>query len=596
MDYRFITDGFQIPYCTNYNLNSPPKSVGDAASSVTNPFPFTPVTPDQVKKLENQRLSEIVNHLIDDCSSQEKDKQVNLALSMSEEINNHYDELLQNIVDSSKTVTEKNKASNEGNELGFDLNKTPDQKTPSKRRKHRPKVVKEGKAKTTCKSTGPKNSTPNETPSGKRKYVRKTGLKVSEESQNPGGPSDVTEPAIKSKSCRKALNFDSENGAQEESRGQEEEMKRMRKTGFNLNLNSQENEFTVVEIDQQNEHTTENGNQMPGGNILLPEQRAPPTPQAITKDCALNLIARNLNTRNVNPCEIFLRADTNANLENNNPGQSKGRNDVHQQGIGEVFFQTDMANFDEKRGFKREYYHTIEQMCPRSQNMMESPIFHVGDNSEGVNNSGAVSLETCKKMKMVNNFQEPVSKMPFCTTSPVKDFETGGVNGVYANKATSQINGSLLNSYFQRESASTKVVNGVHGVGGDRRIYPMGPTRVEEERSRVPIRVHDLNSLTAITNWNQLPGTPVKESPTHHYLQGSGCRVNNVSTNKHNVGVSINKHNVGVSTNKHNVGPTSSNLGSRGRDKAIQQQYKEALDGHRRKSPVKSRGSCLESS
>ncbi|KAL8115734.1 hypothetical protein AgCh_022291 [Apium graveolens] len=63
-----------------------------------------------------------------------------------------------------------------GLQNGLDLNKKPNQKTP-KKRKHRPKVVREGKPKKAPKSAPPRTEVPNGTPYRKRKYVRKKNIK-----------------------------------------------------------------------------------------------------------------------------------------------------------------------------------------------------------------------------------------------------------------------------------------------------------------------------------------------------------------------------------------------------------------------------------
>ncbi|XP_059665988.1 protein ROS1A-like [Cornus florida] len=217
-------EGFDVPCQRNYNLNSPPRSEADAASSVTNSFQFAPETPDQVKQFESYRLSERLNFSVDESSSQEKDKQENIFTSIgSEAIENHSDNLLQIIVDSSSAaistpLKEKN-SSDQGGDQGIDLNETPQQKAP-KRRKHRPKVVVEGKPKRTPKMTTPRNNNSKENPSGKRKYVRKNGPNAPA-TQLPDVTNEVTVPNVGSegKSCRRALNFDEENGTRDE--GQE---------------------------------------------------------------------------------------------------------------------------------------------------------------------------------------------------------------------------------------------------------------------------------------------------------------------------------------------------------------------------------------
>ncbi|CAN6210248.1 unnamed protein product [Urochloa humidicola] len=86
---------------------------------------------------------------------------------------------------------------------GFDLNKTPAQK--SKRKKHRPKVLKEEKPPKTPKPTTPKASK-DEKPSGKRKYVRKTPA-----SQPPPEQAAASNCTAELKSVRRYLNFDGQN-------------------------------------------------------------------------------------------------------------------------------------------------------------------------------------------------------------------------------------------------------------------------------------------------------------------------------------------------------------------------------------------------
>ncbi|KAE9465387.1 hypothetical protein C3L33_02708, partial [Rhododendron williamsianum] len=140
------------------------------------------ITPDHAKQFENHRRSVMLSFSVDESSSQEKDKIENL-LSSSEAIEDHCTGLLRNIVDSSSaavstSLMEKNNLV--GGDQGIDLNKTPQLKPP-KRRKHRPKVVVEGKPKRTPKPKPPMDSNSKETPSGKRKYVRKKPIMTKEE-------------------------------------------------------------------------------------------------------------------------------------------------------------------------------------------------------------------------------------------------------------------------------------------------------------------------------------------------------------------------------------------------------------------------------
>ncbi|KAK7355485.1 hypothetical protein VNO80_14741 [Phaseolus coccineus] len=101
----------------------------------------------------------------------------------------------------------ENQNQDKGTNLDTDLNKTPQQKP--RRRKHRPKVIKEGKPKRTPKPVTPKPVQSKENPTVKRKYVRKNAL-----SKTSIPPTEVTReltkemPETAKMSCKRAINFD----------------------------------------------------------------------------------------------------------------------------------------------------------------------------------------------------------------------------------------------------------------------------------------------------------------------------------------------------------------------------------------------------
>ncbi|XP_027363218.1 protein ROS1-like [Abrus precatorius] len=94
-----------------------------------------------------------------------------------------------------------------GSSHDTDLNKTPQQK--SRRRKHRPKVIKEDKPKRTRKPATPKAVQSKDNLTGKRRYVRRKGL-----NKTAASPAEVTGelakemPGSANISCRRSLNFD----------------------------------------------------------------------------------------------------------------------------------------------------------------------------------------------------------------------------------------------------------------------------------------------------------------------------------------------------------------------------------------------------
>nr|KYP41976.1 Transcriptional activator DEMETER [Cajanus cajan] len=183
---------FEIPYgesYLNYNLNYVPMAGADATA----------------------------NYIIAESTNQEKEKQKDFIAFAENEVQEYGDGLLQQIVDSSSAVISTACGDQKGSDdifgkvsdLGFDLNKTPEQKAPQ-RRKHRPKVIVEGKPKRTPKSATQKTQN-KEKPKKKRKNVPKTAATPQ---------TDVIEESVDStvatkKSCRKALNFDLEHSKYE---------------------------------------------------------------------------------------------------------------------------------------------------------------------------------------------------------------------------------------------------------------------------------------------------------------------------------------------------------------------------------------------
>ncbi|XVE68636.1 hypothetical protein DITRI_Ditri09bG0084800 [Diplodiscus trichospermus] len=169
--------GFPIPYKPMYNLTLSPRTEVDTASHFITTFQSMPAAPDQTR-MENKQISIVATSAADESSFHEKETQEKLFASNGNKVSQQNCELLQNIVDSSSAVIstpiEEKKDPERGSDQGIDLNKTPQQKPP-KRRKHRPKVIVEGKPKRTPKPATAKNNS-NDNPSGKRKYVRKKGL------------------------------------------------------------------------------------------------------------------------------------------------------------------------------------------------------------------------------------------------------------------------------------------------------------------------------------------------------------------------------------------------------------------------------------
>lgn len=269
--FSFYSDEIPASHQSDCKLHSPPTSEADAACSVVTTS-LSPATSDQSKNLENDKLSK--NSI--------SEKQKNSAMATENiAISHHGNELSQNVVDLSSGVNSgslmEKRDTDDGNHQGIDLNKTPQQKPP-KRRKHRPKVVVEGKPKRTPKTVTPKTGEP----TAKRKYVRKKQSKDSQTGQAPnmGGTVDSSNVTA-ARSCKKSLNFEMEGiaaGGHVENVGQQETQQHSNKRTFNLNLDSQaaEKDGQIVGSDGQivgsNETETAILTGQPNGSVTDQQQ------------------------------------------------------------------------------------------------------------------------------------------------------------------------------------------------------------------------------------------------------------------------------------------------------------------------------------
>ncbi|XP_076905881.1 uncharacterized protein LOC143561783 [Bidens hawaiensis] len=489
-------DGFPVPSRPCYDLNSPPRSELDAVSSrITGPFPFAPITPDaqQKDRLENQRIEDGDNHFVGDSTSS--------AVSTTQK------ECL---------VVE------EGEELGIDLNKTPNQKTPARRKKHRPKVIREGKPKKTpTPKTDPNREkrkyvrkTPQEngvekSPNGKRKYVRK---KVVDQSDGQQNTQEIIETPTKSVvetpagSCRRQLDFDLDESQNKEmqrsTKSVVETPARSCRRQLNFDLEESQNKEMQgnklkknsrdIEQERRINNILERSAMNATLNIMLnggvktrqespkigiqSELNGPSTPMPKAQDHALNVLARNLTMRSrynnqAGPVPI--------DLERREPnGQSVKPNG-----------QT--VNFDERRGVKRP---SLEQINPRNLNAMDSLYVYqklLGDNRVDSTNEWSRIIEIHKKAKMQNDVSTP---------RPEDNSRTELRRPVYGNVSAMQ----LVNSCV------TKVNNTSHQVNG-RHFQPPMAAGTHNLPNHHNLSQGQINLLTAMVSWNQTPATPPKD-------------------------------------------------------------------------------------
>ncbi|GJT03411.1 transcriptional activator DEMETER-like protein isoform X1 [Tanacetum coccineum] len=485
------TDGFPVPYRPCYDLNSPPRSEHDATSSgITEPSPLAPITPDtRPKQIDNQWTPT-------------KD---------GEDAINHY-----NIGDSTSsavsTTLKEHLIVEEGDELGIDLNKTPNQKTPARRKKHRPKVIREGKAKKTTTPKEPKivsNDTPvkrkyvRKSPqengvevspkvgsTGKRKYVRKKVVDQSDNQQKTQEGAEVAEPVVETpvKSCRKQLNFDLEEIDLNDNPRDIEQEKRINSTL----------ERSAMRVAQ---------NSMYGGTAGTHDTTVPPT-----RDHALNVLARNLS------------------MKNSVLGQSIFRNEYNQMGQNEP--NGHMVNVDERRGVKRP---SFEQINPRNLNATDSLQMYqellLGDDnrSDRYNNLASI-MEFPKKLKAQKNLQGDNLGGVINSLQMHQGVGDDNYADRYIDLASNMENKKKTKVQKDLQGDNSRDVNGNGSAlslqdypsllaNGRRFVSPMAVTPEELKkrkmnpnisRSQKSTQGRGVNSVTAMVNWTRPPATPPK--------------------------------------------------------------------------------------
>ncbi|GMI96634.1 demeter-like 1, REPRESSOR OF SILENCING1 [Hibiscus trionum] len=289
-----------------YDLNLPAETM-DAVTD------FAPVTPYKAKNEESKDVSEIKDLIIENRATEARDEQANERAAARADVNGLQcsKEIQTPVTESSLAATpnEENHNLDDGGDYLIDLNRTPQKK--QRRRKHRPKIIGEGKPRTK-KSVTPKSNDAQENPTGKRKYVRKNG--PGEKAEIPPGETNVENSTSKvkyvrrmglkkdsvstilesehvpetlqlnRKSCVRALNFDKE--------GQERGESYAFKPACNLNSRTEnfwkegsqsENTMQICGGPDLAAENTQTGNsqclkQKLKDNVSLPDDQAPGTP------------------------------------------------------------------------------------------------------------------------------------------------------------------------------------------------------------------------------------------------------------------------------------------------------------------------------
>ncbi|KAL8518151.1 hypothetical protein ACS0TY_009484 [Phlomoides rotata] len=438
------TSRLSVAYRPSYNLNLPPTmEAGESSSSVSRPRELEPVP-----------------HLaIDEISTKEKSKQDNAVQPQQAEIGEReHTNFLHGSPGASSALTstppQEKQISDERNAEEIDLNKTPFQKTP-KRRKHRPKVVKEGKPKRTPKPKATANNTAGESSTTKRKYVRKKGIKTSTDQSSDSTNGVEASNVENKKSCKRVLNFDLENGG-----------KKIKGRKFDHQADSVEGSKSNSNLDFHNAEL--NGPSTSTVNVLhrkqkeiLPQESLPVAATdapAASKDRTLNVIARSLSMRNANI---------------NQSGSQTTNGQVHHidGGLAQILANTSRQNLDgkwqpelqngrqlledsvdvsKKQGSKREHSQT-----ELTQHQMFSQIW-----SHGASEKGNYNRE--RKIFWKNSLESSRTKndkMIGCSSSMRSSNTT-------ANDCSEQIK-STGNKSFHAESSKLHLRGGLPHFSGE---------------------------------------------------------------------------------------------------------------------------------
>lgn len=520
--------GYPITHRKSYNFNpAAVTEIDEGLSSITWPFQLSPVTPDKANNSRRNQTSEVLNFLAHSNPSQVKDKQEKLLWVVRNE-----GELLQNYEKSSShaisTPSKQNYVSIKNDEV-IGLNETPQQKPP-KRRKHRPKVVSENKPKRGPKVATSKSSTIGENQTGKRKYVRKKGLKSSEP-QPAKNPQEMASPTdgIQAKSCRRALNFDLNSDYQAAEMQNQFELGSVscKKSNAHIGpLYGRKNvESQPAEIPYTLTISSTNQAQNDYAGLLKPHIQK--TESAFTKDQI-----QNPNTaRNIHKGKALLHKN------GGNNGYIHTYQGFDSDGLGQVVHQakhTHGNNFEclrqpmlqschqslpvnlgessQARGSKRDYCHIAEDNHPSSMNLEGSllpfGISEMGEYNKQGSNLHASYSESPKRKKIdCRNHTTFTSILHPAVAQKDLPEQIGskGVKDIHANLTTQQMNYVMRPSYFTGDNAPDKM-NSRHNND------PMGNSGTERAtvKKNPSTQILDFTTPTTVDNCKLMPPTPPK--------------------------------------------------------------------------------------
>ncbi|KAJ7971492.1 Transcriptional activator DEMETER-like protein [Quillaja saponaria] len=488
-----------------------PMGVISAAYSNKSSSQIAPPTPDKATGAVSGQVQRIN---IDSDKDQESGVNHVSATRLDDKKPPHNQEPSLPATDSSITAVsmefKENHNPDKGDSHDIDPNRTPQQKP--RRKRHRPKVITEGKPKRTPKPMTPKPVGSSEKPTGKRKYVRKKGTNkpfITSPTEGIGTPpteviEESTEPITtrpKRKSCRRSLNF--------AIGGQPRDESSTCKACVDLNseLRAQDLSSTMfqskptVHLGKRNEVAAENSQVGLAHDLNHLLNQKLKDDMSLTETQVLGMPAMKKNLPMTNP-------SPNSQKENNTKGkvQATAQNRLENTvGI--------MSEDGTQSSCPNDFYSGNNAV--RSKRKHSAVIKHAdtsSTNSSGANYNTLLEYQTMcwvihKKRRSEKGQNSNTSTTPSVTarknvrleTYPQKDAEAHP----YASKASYWVSGSKLNAIKvpvtieETEQAPQDIPQTFES------IMALGQMeRLRKKRSRVSTRVCDLASLSRIAKCN----------------------------------------------------------------------------------------------
>ncbi|XP_028060397.1 protein ROS1A isoform X1 [Camellia sinensis] len=538
--------GDSIPYQPNYAPHSPPRAFTDTFLSRNITSQFAPITPDQSKKVDNKQAYDVHSLDVDERTNQAiHGNEVATARVDVEEL--HHDKEQQQLPKDGSSVVvstqlDENHNPDKGDNLGIDLNITPQQK--QRRRKHRPKVVKEGKPKRTPKPATPKPAGP------KRKYVRKnphnktSGTPTAEVTSQSAEPKTAPHAA---KSSRRKLDFELESKVREESSSCRPQS--------NINVESQAQNFyarveskSTVLLGEGMEVTVEKTNVGVAYDLtnalnkefedyLSMPERQPQSPilQTPTTNDLLheNLKAYVQNERTRGKCRIVFSDVTHDKQGSTVQTNSQSAPSPNNSNCSSF---TSLDEGEQARGLKRGNPSTNDEARPRHTNLIgghyNSLHEYLALFPESVhNNNGIPGLHfpaihkrrRCEKDQ--NSTILPLSTVTVAENNVRQATPTlWPLNNACVAPCTPEINSRFSTAQFNTSNTSTKTAS-LTDARGKQETFECAMVldqkgRQARKRSKGPTWVCKLDSLIGIVGCRQLPAFPGEGAPTCGDMQG----------------------------------------------------------------------------